>query len=104
MTGLMNRGMMRKNELDGDYRDRQRDRQAKRRPSKGIVDDLLEVLQPHEGVAGNLEVVIDEGDPEREQKWVDRKGQDDQNGGRDHQPFEMAIGPAGRASSPNWRS
>ena len=62
-----------KNELDGDDRDRQRDRQAKRRPGQRIVDDLLEILQPDEGVAGNLEVVVDEGDPEREQERVDRK-------------------------------
>ena len=31
--------------------------------AKRIVDDLLEILQADEGVARNLEVVIDENDP-----------------------------------------
>ena len=67
-----------KNELDRHHGDRQRDRQAERRPSQGIVDDLLEILQPDECVAGNLEVVIDEDDPEREQERVDGQRQDDE--------------------------
>ncbi len=90
-----------KNELDGYDRDRQRDGHAERRPGQRIVDDLLEILQPDEGVARNLEVVIDEGDPQREQERVDRKRQDDENCWRDHQPFEMAIAPGCSASSPN---
>ena len=58
-----------------------------------IVDDLGEILQADEGVAGNLEVVIDEGDPEREQQRIDRQRQDQQHRRRDQQPFEVPVGP-----------
>ena len=54
------------------------DREAERRPGQRVVQDLLEILQPDEGVARNLEVVIDERDPQRKQQRIDRERQDQQ--------------------------
>ena len=51
---------------------------AERPARHGIGDDLLEILQADEGVAGDLEIVVDEGDPEREQQRIDREREDQQ--------------------------
>ena len=64
--------------LDDDNRDRENERYAERRPGQGIVDDLRETLEADEIVARNLEVVVDEGDPERKQQRIDRERQDQQ--------------------------
>ena len=64
------------------------------RPARDrIGHDLLEIAEPHEGVAGHLEVVIDEGDPDREEQREDREREDQEHRRRDQQPFEMAVAP-----------
>ena len=86
-------------ELDGDARAGEHRRHRERPARHGVVHHLLEVLQADEGVAGDLEVVIDEGDPEREQQRIDRQREDEQHRRRDQQPLEMAVGPERRAPS-----
>ena len=61
------------------------------RPDRTI--DLLEILQADEGVAGDLEVVVDEGDPDRKQERKDRQREDEDDGRRHQQPFEIAVAP-----------
>ena len=100
MTGLMNSGTIRidmitprprkllhhgerqgeaEQELDRDVGDRQDRRSASSdQRATGSSDDLREILQADEGVAGDLEVVVDEGDPERKQQRIDRQRQDEQ--------------------------
>ena len=43
-----------------------------------IEHDLLEILQADEGVAGDLEVVVDEDDPDREEQRIDREREDEE--------------------------
>src|SRR4051794_10794874 len=55
-------------ELDGNVCDGQRYGDPERVDGDRIGDDLPEVLEAYERVAGNLEIVVYEQDPDREQQ------------------------------------
>ena len=77
---------------------------SSQRPARdGVVDHALEVLQADEGVAGDLEVVVDEGDDQREEQRIDRQRQDEEDRRRDQQPLEIAVGPARQRREPRRR-
>ena len=63
------------------------------RRATGSKITMLEVLEADEGVARNLEVVVDEGDDEREDERVNRQREDEQHRRRDQQPLEVAVAP-----------
>src|SRR5215467_13621038 len=54
---------------------------------------MLEVPQPDEGMAGDLEVEIDERNPNRIDERVDGERQDEDYRRRHEQPLEMAVAP-----------
>src|SRR5436190_981765 len=62
--------------FDDDVGGRQHRRQRQGPAGNRIDHDLLEILQADEGVAGDLEIVIDERDPDREEEREDRKRED----------------------------
>jgi hypothetical protein len=87
-------------ELDRDIDGRQ-DRGQQERPARdGVEDHHRKVLQPDKGMAGHLEIVVDERDDERKQKRIDRQGQDQQNGRCDQYPFEMTVRPGRKGGLP----
>ena len=92
-----------KEELDRDVDDRERDRHPERVAGDRIEDDLLEIPQPDKGVAGNLEVIVDEENPDREQQRIDRYGENQQSRGRDEQPFETHVAAPRRREPPSWQ-
>ena len=58
-------------EFDGDVGERKDCGHDQRPTGVPIEDDLAEILEPDEGVAGNGEIVVDEGNPDREQQRID---------------------------------
>ena len=125
ITGLMNSGTIRiehdqpaaaealdhgqrqqqaEHELDRDACDRERiavltSDQARDR----VGHDLPEILQPDEGVAGDLEVVVHERHPDRVDQRVDRERQDQEHGRQGEQPCDVPVAHEDDAALPAAR-